>query len=120
MLEEGNFNQNYVFSPYVTELLYYIGIAFSNSKEICKCHCTLRTKSIKGSRVLKVILNVPMEKKPLNLIVLTFKNTISFIPLSHIYHCLIPVTSYNQTSQFNQASLHTTGVRNWFQGHILS
>jgi len=64
MLGEGNFNQNYIFFPYVTELLYYIGIAFSNSKEIGKCHCGLGTKSVNGSGVLKVILNVPIEKKP--------------------------------------------------------
>lgn len=52
----------------MTKLLYYIGTVFSNSKEIDKCHCSLRTKSVKGSKVLKVILNVPMQKKPLNLI----------------------------------------------------
>lgn len=65
MLGEGNFNQNYIFSPYMTELLYCIGTAFSNSKEIDKCHCNLRTKSVKGSVVLKVIFNVLMENKPL-------------------------------------------------------
>lgn len=66
MLGEESFNQNYVFSLYMTELLYNTGIAFSNSKEIGKSHCSLGTKFVKGSRVSKVILNVPMEKKPLN------------------------------------------------------
>lgn len=47
------------------ELLYCVGIAFTNSKETDKYHCNLRNKSVKGPIVLKVIFNVPMENKPL-------------------------------------------------------